>query len=96
MLLASALPDSVVNRTLKAKKRGFNPPLTQWLNIDLAERYDHIGKRLEDSTQGQLSASGVDIFIALYRNGHKQLAENVLQLLILDESLNQLKNHGLQ
>ena len=96
MLLASALPDNVVNRTLKAKKRGFNPPLTQWLNIDLAERYDHIGKRLEDSTQGQLSASGVDAFVALYRNGHKQLAENVLQLLILDESLNQLKNHGLQ
>jgi asparagine synthase (glutamine-hydrolysing) len=72
------------------KKRGFNPPLARWLGTDLAERYDGLGTRLERASAGQLSGPAVDRVAAAYRAGGAGLAENVLQLLILDESLRQL------
>lgn len=73
------------------QKRGFNPPLRTWLMQDLAERYHRLGQRLAELTGHQLSAEKVDRFVKAYLEGHGQWAEEVLQLLILDESLQQLK-----
>ncbi|MBV8468081.1 MAG: asparagine synthase (glutamine-hydrolyzing) [Burkholderiales bacterium] len=72
------------------KKRGFNPPLKGWLRGDLAGLLDGMGKRLESLTAHQLQAERVDALVTAYGNGQEALAENVLQLLILDESLAQL------
>ena len=72
------------------KKRGFNPPLRGWLREDLAARFDGLGARLRGSSNGQLDAAAVDAFVGRYRAGDEPLAEQVLQLLILDESLAQL------
>ena len=72
------------------KKRGFNPPLAGWLERDLAPRQDGLGTRLEHVTSGQLAAARVDALAAAWRGGRSALAEQLLQLLILDESLAQL------
>jgi len=72
------------------KKKGFNPPLERWLRRDLAERLDGLGERLDHATSAQISAAAVQRIVAAYRIGHKMLAEQVLQLLVLDESLYQL------
>ena len=72
------------------KKRGFNPPLGDWLDVDLAQRFDGLGERLGSVTSGQIRAAAVARLAAHYRDGHKALAEQMLQLLILDESLRQL------
>lgn len=71
------------------KKRGFNPPLQPWLKEDLQERFVGLGQRLQAHTQGQINAERVERFVAEYRN-RPALAEQVLQLLILDASLSQL------
>lgn len=76
---------------LKRKKRGFNPPLDKWLNKDLADRYDGLGNRLNLHSSGQLDAGSCDKLVHHYQNGEKYLAEQVLQLLMLDESLSQLR-----
>ena len=72
------------------KKRGFNPPLTGWLEGDLASRLPDLGRRLAALTSGQLDAARIDAFVAAWRGGDSGLAEQVLQLIILDESLAQL------
>ncbi|BCA66234.1 asparagine synthase (glutamine-hydrolyzing) [Fluviibacter phosphoraccumulans] len=72
------------------KKRGFNPPLKPWLQQDLHHHFAGLGQRLQTSTQGQINAARVERFIAEYRN-RPALAEQVLQLLILDASLSQLE-----
>jgi asparagine synthase (glutamine-hydrolysing) len=72
------------------KKRGFNPPLDGWLAGDLAPRLPGLGARLARLTRGQLDASRVDAFAQAYANGRRDLAEQLLQLVILDESLAQL------
>jgi asparagine synthase (glutamine-hydrolysing) len=72
------------------KKRGFNPPLDGWLRQDLANRLPHLGQNLNRLTDGQLSASAVQQLTQRYLAGDNRLAEQVLQLLILDESLQQL------
>jgi asparagine synthase (glutamine-hydrolysing) len=72
------------------KKRGFNPPLRDWLRGGLAARFDGLGTRLERSTGGQLAARPVDAFVRRYADGAEHLAEQMLQLVILDESLTQL------
>jgi asparagine synthase (glutamine-hydrolysing) len=77
-----------------AKKRGFNPPLGRWLHDDLAERLDGLGGRLEHASAGQIDARSADAFIAAYRAGRERLAENVLQLAVLEESLSQLATDG--
>jgi asparagine synthase (glutamine-hydrolysing) len=71
------------------KKRGFNPPLSGWLERDLAPRLPGIGARLEDRSQGLLRAPRVDAFVTAWR-GRKSLAEQVLQIVLLDASLAQL------
>jgi asparagine synthase (glutamine-hydrolysing) len=72
------------------KKRGFNPPLDGWLRQDLANRLPLLGQNLNQLTDGQLSASAVQQLTQRYLAGDNRLAEQVLQLLILDESLQQL------
>jgi asparagine synthase (glutamine-hydrolysing) len=72
------------------KKRGFNPPLARWLKISLAERFQGLGARLSRLSDGRLDAAAIDKFVAAYLNGVEHLAEQMLQLLILDESLEQL------
>ena len=80
------LPPDLFNR----KKRGFNPPLRDWLRGGLAHRFAGLGQRLQDATAGQLVARPVDTFVQRYVSGADALAEQVLQLIVLDESLGQL------
>jgi asparagine synthase (glutamine-hydrolysing) len=75
---------------LRRKKRGFNPPLRDWLRDGLAPRYEGLGARLARSSAGQLDARAVDRFARHYLEGAEHAAEQALQLLILDESLAQL------
>ena len=95
-LLSNVLPADIAADLFSAKKRGFNPPLAHWLKNDLAERHAGLGKRLADMTHGQIAATAADRLLAAYLRGNDILGENVLQLLILDESLAQLKVSGLQ
>lgn len=92
MLLKEALDPRLPADFLQRKKRGFNPPLTRWLRVELAGRFDGLGARLQASSAGQLAKRPVDAFVHHYLDGAEHLAEQVLQLLILDESLAQL--HG--
>jgi asparagine synthase (glutamine-hydrolysing) len=89
LALARAL-DSRLTEVLRRKKRGFNPPLREWLRVGLAARYAGLGARLARTSAGQLEAQAVDRFARHYLEGAEQAAEQVLQLLILDESLAQL------
>ena len=91
-VLGSAL-DPRLTEVLRRKKRGFNPPLREWLRVGLAARYEGLGARLARTSAGQLDAAAVDRFARHYRDGAEQAAEQVLQLLILDESLAQLTAH---
>jgi asparagine synthase (glutamine-hydrolysing) len=74
----------------RRKKKGFNPPLTGWLRQDLVARFDGLGERLSEMTGEQLSMAGVNRIAASYLAGEEALAEQVLQLMILDESLAQI------
>jgi asparagine synthase (glutamine-hydrolysing) len=49
-----------------------------------------LGERLSALTGGQLFPSRVNRFVAAWRGGSTNLAEQLLQLVILDESLRQL------
>ena len=71
------------------KKRGFNPPLQPWLKEDLKQRFAGLGERLQMHTQGQINAARVERLVAEYQT-RPALAEQVLQLIILDASLSQL------
>ncbi len=90
LLLREAMDARLPRGLFERKKRGFNPPLGNWLRGDLGLRFDGLGKRLQDATAGQLRARPVDAFVEHYAAGAEPLAEQVLQLLILDESLTQL------
>jgi len=90
MLLGEALDARLPANFLRRKKRGFNPPLKRWLRVDLAERFVGLGERLEALSAGQLARAAVDAFVGRYSAGAEHLAEQVLQLLVLDESLAQL------
>ena len=71
-------------------KRGFNPPLSGWLGGDLAPRLPGLGERLAQATGGMLRAERIDAFVAAWRNAMPGFAEQVLQLVLLEESLRQL------
>ena len=90
MLLAPALAPLADREPFTRKKRGFNPPLAGWLEGDLAPRLPQLGTRLDALTSGQLSAARVDAFVSAWRNGPKRTSEQLLQLVLLDESLAQL------
>jgi asparagine synthase (glutamine-hydrolysing) len=77
---------------LRRKKRGFNPPIEGWLKEDLSPRLGGLGERLQNTTSGQLAGHRVDALIAAWTAGENRFAEQVLQLVILDESLVQLAN----
>ena len=57
-------------------------------------RYKNLGKRLQEASNNLLDGEAVDSFVKLYLGGEKSLAERILQLLILDESLQQLIHLG--
>jgi asparagine synthase (glutamine-hydrolysing) len=89
-MLAPAL-DAISDLDLFArKKRGFNPPLRPWLRGALSARFDGLGERLESMTDGLLLGTAVTEMAEAYNSGEESLAEGMLQLLILDESLLQL------
>ena len=90
LFLAPALAPIAALDPFARKKRGFNPPLDGWLRGDLAPRLDGLGERLSALSAGQLAAAPVDRFVSAWRGGSASLAEQLLQLLILDESLRQL------
>ncbi|MBS4099345.1 MAG: asparagine synthase (glutamine-hydrolyzing) [Sulfuricella sp.] len=87
-LLKEACPE--LKPIFRRRKRGFNPPLATWLHDDLAERLAGLGSRLEALSAGQIDAEAADALVARYRV-EEGLAEQVLQLLVLDESLAQLR-----
>lgn len=76
-------------KLFEIKKRGFNPPLQPWLQQDLKARFAGLGNRLDALTNGQLNAQRVEQLVAEYQQ-RPALAEQVLQLLILDATLGQL------
>jgi len=90
-MLAAAMPQLAPLDLFHRKKRGFNPPLKRWLREELAPRLAGLGQRLNQLTGGQLDAQAVDTVTQIYRAGNESLAEQLLQLLILDESLAQLQ-----
>jgi asparagine synthase (glutamine-hydrolysing) len=94
LLLERALDPRLPPDFIRGRKRGFNPPLKRWLREELAERFDGLGERLQALTAGQLAARPTDAFARRYLEQSEPLAEQVLQLLILDESLAQLRAHG--
>jgi asparagine synthase (glutamine-hydrolysing) len=89
-LFMPMIPEPLATRLLSVKKRGFNPPLGHWLRHDLSERLDGLGVRLEEFTHGQIEAKACDSLVTRYRQGADGLAEGVMQLMLLDESLRQL------
>ena len=95
-LLAPALDAVADLDVFNRKKRGFNPPLRPWLHGALAPRFEGLGERLAAASGNLLSAPSVAQMVTRYRSGEESLAEGVLQLLILDESLvqlDELRNH---
>jgi len=89
-LFAPLIPERLAAGLFSAKKRGFNPPLRHWLRDDLGERLDGLGARLEELTHGQIDSTSCDSLVARYRQSADHLAEGILQLTVLDESLRQL------
>ncbi len=89
-VLAPALEPLGNDNPLARPKRGFNPPIDGWLRGDLAPRLDGLGRRLRDLTSGFLSEEAAAAYVDAWRNGERRLGEQVLQLVILDESLSQL------
>jgi asparagine synthase (glutamine-hydrolysing) len=90
-LLAPALEPLRDLDVFGRKKRGFNPPLHPWLHGALAPRFDGLGERLAAASGHLISAPNVGRMAGAYRSGGESLAEGMLQLLILDESLLQLQ-----
>jgi asparagine synthase (glutamine-hydrolysing) len=76
------------------KKRGFNPPLAGWLRGELRARLDWLGHRLHEASGEQLDGMHIDQLVAAFLGGRDEFAEQVLQLLVLDVSLQQLTTHG--
>ena len=74
-----------------APKRGFNPPIGDWLASSLRPRLNDLGAQLEGLTDGQLKAARCEALIQRFLNGRQQDAEQVLQLLLLATSLAQLR-----
>jgi asparagine synthase (glutamine-hydrolysing) len=89
-LLAPALEAVSDFDLFTQKKRGFNPPLKPWLRGALSARFEGLGERLDAVTKGLLVEPAVTSMVDAYHAGDEKLAEGMLQLLMLDESLAQL------
>jgi len=87
--LAGVCPQADEFAFFSRKKMGFNPPVASLLQ-SLQGRFDGLPERLEKLTRGQLSAAALHEALVQWR-GDKSYGEQLLQLLILDESLGQLK-----
>jgi asparagine synthase (glutamine-hydrolysing) len=90
MLLAPALSPIGDLDVFSRKKRGFNPPIEALLKKDFAQRLEGLGERLAALTDGQISGTSANLLVTAWRTAGSKLGEQVLQLLILDESLRQL------
>jgi len=77
-------------KLFELKKRGFNPPLQPWLREDLKKRFNGLGQRLEMLTNGQINAKRTEALVLEYQR-RPALAEQMLQLIVLETSLSQLK-----
>ena len=82
-------------KLFEIKKRGFNPPLQPWLREDLKDRFNGLGQRLEQLTNGQINARRTEQLVLEYQR-RPALAEQILQLLILDATLGQLRQLSMQ
>ena len=91
--LATLAPDLERLGAFARKKRGFNPPVGDWLAGDLADRLPAVADALGALTGGQLDAARVAAMVAAYATT-PALAEQVLSLAILAESLAQLVREG--
>ncbi len=89
-LLEPALSPLADREPFTRKKRGFNPPVAGWLEGDLAPRLPGLGTRLEAVTSRRLAAQRIDAYVDAWHQGERGLGEQILQLVILDESLAQL------
>ena len=89
LFLARLAPALVELRAFARKKRGFNPPLGGWLRDDLRERMSGVASSLARLTSGQIDGARAQAMIDAYATT-PSLAEQVLSLAILDESLRQL------
>lgn len=87
--LASVCPQADEFAFFSRKKMGFNPPVAGLLQ-SLQGRFAGLPERLENLSHGQLSATALNEALAQWRSD-KSYGEQLLQLLILDESLAQLK-----
>jgi asparagine synthase (glutamine-hydrolysing) len=87
--LAHLAPELERLGTFARRKRGFNPPLDGWLRGDLAARVPAVAESLARLTGSQLDAQRVATMLGAYART-PALAEQVLSLVILDESLKQL------
>ena len=89
MFLARLAPELVDLHVFERKKRGFNPPLEGWLKDDLRHRLAAMPASLAALTNGQIDATRAQGMLDAYARS-SSLAEQVLSLVILDESLRQL------
>lgn len=87
--LGKLAPQLEAQGVLMRKKRGFNPPLQGWLGSDLASRLPPLARSLAALTGGQLDAARVQAMVDAYARA-PEMAEQILSLVILDESLRQL------
>ncbi len=94
LALAQVCPVCTELQLFAQRKRGFNPPLAPLLRGALRVRLDGLGVRLQGRTAGQLDAARVTVLVDAFLAGADARAEQVLQLLVLDESLRQLSAHG--
>lgn len=89
-LLAAAATGLEPLRLAEGAKRGFNPPLREWLRRDLADRLDALGERLETLTVGRLHAARVERMVQAHARDAR-LDESMLSLVVLATSLAQLR-----
>lgn len=87
--LAGLCPQAAEFAFFSRKKMGFNPPVAGLL-ASLQDRLTGLPERLAVLTKGQLSATALTAAVAQWRS-EKSYGEQLLQLLILDESLAQLR-----
>lgn len=92
-LLASAATGLESLRLLDGPKRGFNPPLRNWLRRDLVDRLDSLGERLDALTASQLRADRVRGMATAHAHDAR-LDESMLSLLVLATSLAQMHEHA--
>ena len=87
----AALSRTVAQLNLESlPKRGFNPPLVDWLTRDLAAHTRALADTLPQLGTGSIRRAGVEQFAAMFVTNPARHAEKMLQLLMLDESLRQL------